>query len=84
MKDAIQSDKLLQQHISDVSREGVWAGEDVIASAAHYLVREIHAYMVADKISPLIYSLPSQISCKSPLRIAYFEPGHYIYKGQLA
>ena len=77
MKDAIQSNKLLQQHISDVSKEGVWTGEDVIASAADYLEREIHVYMAADKISPLIYSPLSQISCKSPLRIAYFKSGPY-------
>ena len=33
--------------------------------------------MAADVISPLIYSPSSQILCKSPIRIAYYEPGHY-------
>ena len=59
------------------SREDVWAGQDVIASAADYLGKEIHIYMAADKIFPLIYSPSSQISYKSPLRIVYFEPGHF-------
>ena len=68
----------LRQLAANVSKDGTWAGEDVIVVTANYLQRQIHVYFASVTASPLKYSpqlatLPSTL----PILIAFYEPGHY-------
>ncbi len=82
MKINVDSSSILNgtviQHIVDVGTDGVWAGEDVIVASADYLCRDIQVFLATDKSSPRTYCPTTCISSLPSLRIAYYEPGHYV------
>ena len=68
---------VLRQRAADIGKSGTWATEDIILAAADCLQRPIHVYVAAARSSPLVYS-PTQLqAARSPLLLAFFEPGHY-------
>ena len=54
-----------------------WAGEDAIMATADYLKRNISIFVSSAIVSPIIY-YPSCTCVGPPLRIAFYEPGHYV------
>ena len=55
----------------------MWASEEVILASASNMQRDILVYMAVNKISPIVYS-PILIGPKlQPIRVGFFEPGHY-------
>ncbi len=69
----------LRKHAADVMQGGTWVGEDVIMAMTECLQRQIHVFMYVDSngTSPAIYSPSSNATKLAPLRIAFYEPGHY-------
>ncbi len=67
----------LSKHVNNISKNGVWVGESVIVAAADYLQREIDVYIAAASVSPLVYSPHPEATQNSPLRLAFYEPGHF-------
>jgi OTU-like cysteine protease len=60
-----------------INANGIWVGEDAILAAADYLKRDIHVFIAAVRASPLIYSPLTTASDLSPIKVAFYEPGHY-------
>ena len=67
----------VHNYVSDISSDGVWVGEDIITTAANHLQRNICVYMSTSSTSPLVYSPQTAYSMLPPLRIAFYEPGHF-------
>ena len=70
---------LVCDHLSNMSRNGVWVGEDVICAAATFLDREIRIYTATSKTGSLIYRPNGSTATVSaqPLIVAFYEPGYY-------
>ena len=61
-----------------ISKDGFWAGEDVIYATAKALSRSIHVYFAVNSHSPLKYTPASiQVDMQSPLLLAFYDPRHY-------
>ena len=61
----------------NISINGTWAAEEVILASTSYMQRDILVYMTVNKISPIVCS-PILIGPKlQPIRVIFFEPGHY-------
>ena len=67
----------VHKYLFDMSSEGVWVGEDIIATAVDHVQRNIYVYMSTSSTSPLVYSLQTADSMLPQLRIAFYEPGHF-------
>jgi OTU domain-containing protein 5 len=62
-------------HLANLRSLGNSVGEDAIIALAEVTQREIHVY--AAYVNPLIYR-PTNLKCdQEPVRIAFYEPGHY-------
>ena len=46
----------LQTHAQSLLRDGQWAGEECLKAAADFLKMDIHLYVSAATISPIVYS----------------------------
>lgn len=74
---ALPEDKdSLRKRAAEVAKDKFWPGEDIILASANFLQQTIQVYLAHGISSPISYS-PSTTSSKSPLSIAFFEPGHY-------
>ena len=76
---ARSGDDAIRKSADAIKSDGSWAGEDAILAAADYLRQEIHVFVSSPKISPVIYSLSSDVSVSAPLKVAFYEPGHYVF-----
>ena len=54
-----------------------WAGEDNALVAADLLQRDIQVYIASESVSPLTYSPIRHRLPEQPIRLAFYEPGHY-------
>ena len=64
----------------NLSRDGVWAGEEVLRAAASNLSRTIHVYSGVGITWPLVYQPVGETCVTSllPVILAFYEPGHYM------
>ena len=67
----------VHKYVSDISSDGVWVGEDIIATAADHLQRNIYVYMLTSSTSPLVYSPQTTDLMLPPICIAFYELGHF-------
>lgn len=67
---------IFRQLAADTSTDGKWPGEDVIKATAYCLQREVHIY-TASVSSPFVYKPEPPPSTTEPLRLGFYEPGHY-------
>ena len=61
----------------NISKLGTWAAEDAILATAHYLQRAILVHVGSKQSSPLAYTPTNVSPAKEPIRIAFYEQGHY-------
>jgi hypothetical protein len=71
----------IDQSVQLMRTNRVWAGEEAILAAADFLQRELHVFKYVTSVgtSPSVYA-PVSVSGSelcSPLRLAFFEPGHF-------
>ena len=72
--------KQVRHCLQNLSRDGVWAGEEVLTTAASYLCRAIHVYSGVGITWPLVYQ-PAGVATELsslPIILAFYEPGHYM------
>ena len=67
----------VHKYVSDISSDGVWVEEDIIATAADHLQRNIYVYMSTSSTLPLVYCPQTADSMLPSLCIAFYEPGHF-------
>ncbi len=66
----------LSEHVKNMRTSGVSVGEDTIVALADICCRDIHVYMAST--NTLVYHQSEGLPIASPLRLAFFEPGHYM------
>ena len=54
-----------------------WAGKDIALVAADLLQRDILVYIASESVLPLFYSPIRHRLPEQPIRLAFYEPGHY-------
>ena len=74
---AIDDEEAARVCAENISTDGMWAAEEVILASASYMQRDILVYMAVNKILPVVYSLILIGPKLQPIRVAFFEPGHY-------
>ncbi len=62
---------------SAIRKDGAWAAEDAILATANFLQRDIIIYISTQQISPLIYNATIFGPKQQPVKLAFYEPGHY-------
>ena len=72
--------KQVRHCLHNLSRDGVWAGEEVLRAAASYLCRAIHVYLGGEITWPLVYQPVREATVASslPVILAFYELGHYM------
>ncbi len=64
-----------KQHIEQLHKHGVAVGEDAILAVVDLYNKELHVYSC--KPTPLVYKPRISTAMCDPLRLAFYEPGHY-------
>jgi hypothetical protein len=67
--------KTFRDHIAALRNNGVEAGQDAILAISEVCQREVHVYMAY--MQPEKYCPSNGVVSGEPIRIAFYEPGHY-------
>jgi OTU-like cysteine protease len=67
----------LRSHVQPLLMDGEWVGEECLLAAADFLRREVHVFVSAVNISPIVYSPAIEPALHQPIALAFYEPGHY-------
>ena len=72
--------KQVRHCLQNLSRDGVWASEEVLRAAASYLCCAIHVYSGIGITWPLVYQPVGKATVTSslPVILAFYEPGYYM------
>ena len=72
-------DDAIRKSADAIKLDGSWVGKNAILAAADYFRQEILVFVSSTKISPVIYSPSSDVSVTAPIKVALYEPVHYVF-----